>query len=261
MSYSRAIFLIILSTLLVSGSAFMGWLYYLHIREKRVHDNRYDIIAIVQSSSQTDRLKSIYLAELLHLSIDHPTNLYQFNAKEAAKTLESNPLIQSAKVRKSLPGTLYIDYKLRIPIAFVGEYSNTAVDKQGHLFPFRPFFTPKQIPTFYLGLNEGEGKWGSSVKDQMRFKFACNLCRELGVLDAGYIVKQIDVSQVASNSCGRRQIVMVVENRDKSLFFLRLNSDDPVKSLGNFHILMKNQKLPSGSVIDLRVPSLALLSS
>ena len=95
MPFSRSLIWILVSTLLISGSAFMGWLYFLHVKERRLHDDQYRIVAIIQSTPQADALKTLYLAELLGLSLDRPINLYQFNAKEAAQTLLSHPLIKN----------------------------------------------------------------------------------------------------------------------------------------------------------------------
>ncbi len=45
---------------------------------------------------------------------------------------------------------------MRTPYAYIGEFANTAIDKEGYLFPFRPFFTPKNLPILYIGLNAGK---------------------------------------------------------------------------------------------------------
>ena len=100
---SRAILLILVTILLVSGVAFMGWLYFLQVRERRLNDEQYQIVAIIQSTPQGDVLKTAYLAELLDLSMDHPINLYQFDVKKGIKTLLANPLIKSASIKKILP--------------------------------------------------------------------------------------------------------------------------------------------------------------
>lgn len=278
MPLSRAILWVLVSTLFISGSAFMGWLYYLHMRERRLNDDQYRIVALIQSSPQADVLKTVYLAELLNLSVDRPVNLYQFNTREAVETLLKSPLIKEVTVRKILPGTLYIDYQMRTPIAYVGDFTNTVIDGEGYLFPFRPFFTPKRLPTLYLGLDKEECKWGSCLKDLPSIQMAFDLlCHFQQLQQDQFCLQQVDLTQAQADSYGQRQIVMVVEdsNQDQAKFssnqliFLRLSSEHTDQDLVNFLTLQralfekyegkmaKNQ----GIVVDLRIPHLAFIKS
>lgn len=276
MPVSRAILWILLSTLFISGSAFMGWLYYLHVRELRLHDEQYRIVALVQSTPQADALKTMYLAELLDLSLDRPVNLYQFNIREATKTLLNHPLIKEATVKKILPGTLYIDYCIRTPLAFVGDFANTAIDEEGYLFPFRPFFTPKRLPTIYLGLNAEECQWGSCLQSLTSVQAAFDLLRQFECLEQEkFYVKQLDVTQAQADSYGKRQIVMTLEenaldknsNEFNSLIILRLSQDHTEQDLVNFRSLQaeldeKKEKLLGKDqpiIIDFRIPHLAFI--
>ena len=277
MPLSRAILWILLSTLFVSGSALMGWLYYLHVRERRLNDDQYRIVALIQSTPQADALKTVYLAELLNLSLDHPVNLYQFNFKSATQTLLRHPLIKKATIQKILPGTLYIDYQMRTPFAYIGDFTNTAMDKEGYLFPFHPFYTPKRLPKLYLGL-EKECKWGSCVKDYSVVQFAFDvLCQFENFPQERWDLKQLDVTQAQADSYGQRQIILVLEERNsnktssgsKPLIYVRLSSDHYEQDLMNFHTLQtvfdekkegtlaKDQAL----IFDLRIPHLAFIKS
>lgn len=275
---NRAILWIIVSTLFISGSAFMGWLYFLHVRERRYHDDQYRIVALVQSSSQADHLKTVYLAELLDLSVDRPINLYQFNTKESTQTLLNNPLIKDASIKKILPGTLYIRYQMRSPCAYIGDFSNTAIDEDKYLFPFRPFFTPKHLPTILLGLNKEECPWGSNLKHLSSVELAFNLLSQFeGLQQDRFILKQVDVSQAFADSYGQRQVVMVLEEKHPNeslaaspiLFFLRLNLDHVDKDLLNFMTLQntffeqkEETRLKDHSVIfDFRISHLAFIKS
>jgi hypothetical protein len=277
MPISRAILWILVSTLCITGSAFMGWLYYLHVRDRRYHDDQYRIVALIQSTPQADALKSVYLAELLGLSLDHPINLYQFNLKEATSTLLRHPLIKVVTMRKILPGSLYIDYEMRTPFAYVGDFANTVIDEEGVLFPFRPFFTPKRLPTIYLGLDKEKCKWGTCVKTltpnvQLAFDLLCQF--EQLQLDR-FELKQLDVTQAQADSYGLRQVVMVLEeksqdltqNQEKSLIFLRLSDDHAEQDLVNFRTLQASLceksllKNDQPLVVDLRIPHLAFISS
>lgn len=279
--FSRACLWILLSTLLVSGSAFMGWLYYQHAKEKRLQDEQYRIVAIVQSCPQQEGLKTGYLAELLELSLDQPINLYLFDLRAAEKKLLACPLIKNAFIQKIRPGTLYIRYEMRVPVAYVGDFSNTAVDVEGCLFPFSPFFTPKKLPIIYLGLTEAD-KWGACLVEQERLTLAFDLLKffeEVNISDMR--IKQIDVAEAYADSYGQRQVVAVVEegggtslDSSTQAFLLRLNTEHYKQNIANFSSLQKTlyaqkkEKLPIKKesrladkpvIVDLRIPHLAFI--
>lgn len=251
----------------------MGWLYYLHIKEKRFQDDQYKIVALVQSNPQTDALNSAYLAEVLDLSLDSPVNLYQFDVKEGIKTLLSNPLIKEASIKKILPGTLFVQYQMRTPIAYLGEYANTVLDDEGFLFPFRPFFTSKRLPTLYLGAKEEACHWGGTLKKERSLKIAFSILDRFTQLNQSqFRIKQLDVSKAEEECYGQREAIVVLEeNRDdwqgtsapQSLVYLRLNPEDYAQGLMNFNTLLetllKSKKEQETILIDLRLPHLAFI--
>ncbi len=273
--FSRALLWILLSTLLVSGSVFMGWLYYLQVREHRLHDDQYRIVAIVQSTPQIEALKTVYLAELLDLSLDRPVNLYQFNAKEAERQLLVSPLIKEATVKKILPGTLYIYYETRTPIAYLGDFTNTAIDEEGYLFPFHPFFTPKRLPILYFGLDREECEWGGCLKSHPYFPLIFNILQQLNPLgQEKFLVKQLDLSHARADSYGQRQMIVMIEEIGQEgekasspypILYLRLSSDHYSQDLANFRTLyaaaQEKRELPlvDQTIIDLRIPHLAFI--
>lgn len=282
MPFNRSLLWILVSTLLISGSAFMGWLYFLHVKERRLHDDQYRIVAIIQSTPQSDALKTIYLAELLSLSLDRPINLYQFKTKEAIQTLLRDPLIKSTNIKKILPGTLYIHYQMRTPIAYIGDFSNTAIDEDGVLFPYRPFFTPKRLPTLFLGLEKEAYQWGDCLKGDPSFKLTLTLLQQFKQLQLEkFALRQLDVSHAAADSYGQRQIILVLdkgslEKSDSShpTIFLRLSSDHTTQDLENFRTLQATliqekdgglAKIQSSDrsemIIDLRIPHLAFVKT
>ena len=269
---SRAILWILLSTLLVSGSTLMGWLYFLHARDRRSNDDQYQIVAIIQSTSQSDTLKTVYLAELLDLSLDKPVNLYNFNIQKATEKLLNHPLIKDATIKKILPGALYIDYEMRVPVAYLGELSNTAIDKDGYLFPVTPFFTPKNLPTLYLGINFEECRWGECIIQQRSVQQAFHLLEQWHHLfDEAVDLKQIDVSLIGADSYGQRQVVITLQTDEQkgssSLIYLRLSSDHNELDLKNYYLFeqamrKRNDLLPQakqGVVLDFRIPNLAYI--
>ncbi len=68
-----------------------------------INDDQYHIVSLIQNNPQSDALKTVYLAELLELSLDRPVNLYQLNIQEATQKLLNHPLIKKATIKKFYP--------------------------------------------------------------------------------------------------------------------------------------------------------------
>lgn len=285
----RAVRLIAYSMLAVGCVVGVGWGCYHYVREMHANNPAYRIVAIVQSSSVPEMLNTAYLAELMDLSVDAPVNLYRFSTKEALNKLLSSPLIQNAKVKKIRPGTVFIDYEMRRPIAFLSDINNAAVDSEGFVFPFKPFFTPKRLPEIVLGVKQlSDSIWGNKIQDE-RFTLACELLKYLSkhYYSTFTTITRIDVSKAYASSLGQRQIVVELDNRiereheGKSCLFvipriLRLSTKDYRQGLANYlnlyRYLEENQNLHSkdekstvvhlpATIIDLRLPQLAFIKN
>ncbi|MDP1835867.1 MAG: hypothetical protein Q8K75_08070 [Chlamydiales bacterium] len=279
LSIGRAALWIVFSTLLISGSAAASWAYYQHLIASRALDPAFDITILVQTGPEREALRTEYLAELLDLSVDKPTNIYNFNVKASTQKLLSSPVIKDALVRTYNPGAVYVDYTIRRPIAYLGDYRNTAIDSEGFLFPCEPFFTPKKLPEVYVGLppnlpsdevwntqiSEGAFPVAIAVIDAVNNIIGPERCR---------IIK-VDVSKAFAESYGQRQIVLQLEDivsQNGILYYLprtlRLSPSRYQESLKDYLILsdhlakqlpVSDQPIYRGSpqVIDLRLPNLA----
>lgn len=285
----KALLLIVLSVLLISGTSCLAWIYYSHSREKQRQDPAYQIVAVVQTSPDSEGLKTGYLTELLELSVDRPANLYAFNTREAEQKLLSIPIIKDVKIRKIRPGTIHVDYSLRKPIAYVGDYTNAAVDAAGVILPFNPFYTPKKLPIIYFGNDNDEGipQWGDVLNGRRKELAFALLALVYKYCDDYSLLSSIDVSQAFAPSDGQRQIVLVIEDRFIRVVdgqtilcvyprILRLREDNMSEQLGNYLILrtyLREQDRGSplagkgtiqqakAVIIDLRLSELAFLSS
>lgn len=254
------------------------------------------IQTLIQTGPQREALKTDYLAQLLDLSADSPPLVSSFNTKKAEERLRACPLIAEARVKLLKPSTLYIDYTIRKPAAWLSDYENVAIDKAGYPFPFRPFFSPKNLPEIYIGLGpfgappeNPEAQWNHPLQGK-QVGIALEL---LGLLDQPHVhelmtVKRIDVSKAFAESYGTREIVVTVEDlivmqyegREIQYLFpkiLRLSTKHYAAELGNFLTLRKqlveNERSriqPHSShcgivrkpetVIDFRIPNLAFVS-
>lgn len=290
--FKTALTWILISVVVTSGLALLSMLYYRHVSNMHTQDDAYQIVAVIQTTPEKESLKTVYLAELLNLSVDQPTNLFVFNTKEASRKLSACPFIKDATVKKIRPGTVYVDYVLREPIAFLLDYTNTVIDKEGVAFPFKPIFTPKRLPEVYVGYSQMDGStvsngvWGSAIQGARAEKAMALLefvskhcCSETTHL------RRIDVSQAEASSCGQRQLVVILDDHTEQIadgksslyispMILRLNPENYQQGLANYRALHKHlveylerhkaeknasvvQRSPT--IIDLRLPHLAYI--
>jgi hypothetical protein len=171
------------------------------------------------------------------------------------------PLISEAKVKRVPPGTLYIDYSIRKPIACLADYQNIGLDRDGYIFPIAPFYSPKNLPEIYLGLPafglpaDTQGRAGGEWQKPLQNKHLHLALEILHVLDEapwreGMRLKRIDVSNAFAMSAGLREIVLFTEDEltfrenDREIVclfpkILRLPLKDYTQQLGNFLVLRR----------------------
>lgn len=293
----QALFFLIGSSCVTLLLSFGGFWLYKDWKVKRMTDERYRIISIIQTGVEKEALKTAYLAELLGLSADAPSQLYALDLKKACAKILASPLISDVKMKRIPPSSLYIDYTIRKPMALLTDYSNTAVDKDGYLFPVAPFFSPKQLPEIYLGLpsfgapedamERKGGKWNEPLKNRY-FSLALEVLQflEESPLAEGMKLERIDVSNAFAASLGQREIVLKIEDeltlqkesKEWVCFFpklLRLAPKNYKEQLAHFFSLRRNmledykkQLAVFGEggrfavrIIDLRIPQLAFIDN
>lgn len=255
----------------------------------------YLIKAIVQTGPEKSPLPTNYLAELLDLSSDQPTNLFAFDIKKGEQKLLNCPLIKFAKIRRLPPNALYIDYQVRKPYAFLADYENMAIDRDGYIFPMYPFFSPKSLPEIYLGLpafsepEDSFGRSGGHFSEKIDNKFfrlsseIIDFFSELALKEK-IKLKKVDVSLAFAPSLGKREIVLSTEEEIEipqkitCIFpkILRLPTKDYLTQIQNFLSLrktmvddytlqLKNAEIAEGQfqprIIDLRISQLAFVEN
>lgn len=253
----KAIKWVLVSVLVISGVPWAIFGAFAYMRYMRMQDPAYDIVAIVQKNQDYEPLKTGFLAELLDLSIDRPSNLYRFDLEEGRQKLLSFPLIESAALKKIPPGVLFVEYSLRKPVAFLGDISNTVVDAEHYAFPFHPFFSPKKLPLFIIGKTDEAIVFGKRVSDP-RLSLAFDVLEVINALDLGAddLIK-IDVSQVDAMSLGVRKIVVSFLNLD-----VLLDPRGVKEGLARYKALRSKQNLVQNqtvAMIDLRLPNLGYI--
>ncbi len=238
--FRQALLWIIGSTLLISGTAA---LILFSSRSKSI-DESGQLTTIVSTSGSKDRLKSAILEEILELSFDQPITLSELDIDAATEKLLSHPIIESAKISKIPPDTLFVDYDLKEPVAEVINWKNCAMDSIGNLFPLIPFYSPKRLPKVYF----------EEVSKQLQLFET--ISKSLSDMSIEPVL--IDLSKVNSESLGRREIDLLVDSNRT----LRLHHKDWQSSLKNYQRLRENGLLPGQNepvTVDLRSESFALI--
>ncbi len=265
---SRAIVLIFLSVIVITGPALLGLLYYQGLQKQRSHDDRYHITTLIPSCLQRTKLPHDYLCEFLNLSHDKPTNLFQVNRQEYEKRLLQSPLIKDAHVTKSLPNKLIVDYTLRRPIALLDDFENTALDSEGYLFPYSPFFPTQKLPHVYLGLSSFQN-WSLPYNDP-NYRLAMDIYTILGkhLCSSTLRLRKIDVSHAFATSYGKREIIVDVEEQQfngsdlhQCITTLRLSTERYSQELANFQSFRDHHTLAGEKkrILDLRLPHIGYL--
>ena len=220
LSLSCAIGWIIVSTLLCTGGSFAYLKQYLKKKYQKAFSYDNQIHSIIQTGPQKEALKTEYLAEILQISRDVPTSVVFFNEEVAKQRLLSSPLIAQADVKVLKPAALYIDYTIRQPVAWIEDYENVVMDKAGYPFPFYPFLSPKNLPYIYFGLSSFGRQSTDSNKPVVRWKeamtgtyinLAFSLLELIHEIGLSHVVR-IDLCQTFASSCGKREIVLTVDN-------------------------------------------------
>ncbi len=295
---THALAWIIGSTLFISGGTFTALKYFLKTKHQNRIDPKLALRTIIQTGPQKEALKTEYFAELLGISSDRPINVACFNLAQAKEKLLNSPLISHADIKLIKPATLYIDYTIRQPIAWLEDYENIAIDKEGYPFPFSPFFSPKNLPSIYVGLapfgiaaldlEKPAVRWGTAYSGKYLdlALSVLSVVTDPKVADF-FFVKRIDVSNAFAESYGTKEIIVITEDfiiksiqgKEVQLCFpriLRLSTKHYAQELGNYlklreQLLEEEQKVSSlpefaGSsfrfkekIIDFRIPKLAFI--
>lgn len=270
----RACFYIFLSIFLVSGSTHLGLQWYLCHYFPKVNNDKPKISYIIQTNPGREKLSTALLAKM--------TGFYEkgerLSVKKAQENLKKSPIIKEATIKQISKDTLYIDYLMRTPIAFLYDFENIAIDAEGVLFPFYPFYAPKKLPYVYLGLKQKFEEMDTCQLEEDLFKHARSiiLATKPLVLEKKLSLERIDLSRIKEKSLGKREIILSIQSRPKWSeaneqvhHYLRISTNNYLQDLGNyFKVLDDLSNTPKelrsdsddcSSVIDLRLSDTAII--
>jgi len=201
-----------------------------------VHESspRYQIKKVAVTQLGGEQLPLPIFAELLEVSSDCPQQYAHFDEEEAVKRLHEREIFRKLSVKKRRPDTLLIAYALYQPAFILGDRKNTYVSEKGHLMPAFPYFSPKALPTLYLGAESLE----------KNLPFVEELATLLGE------VKSIDISQLSAKSKARREVVVVV-GKGRSNHCLRLSPLQIKEQIARYFLLASH--LTKEKEVDLTI--------
>lgn len=251
-TWKKVVLILFLSCCVISGSATVGYIFYRYATHWQMTNEACLIQALVQTTSYHNPLQTTYLAEVLELSSDTPQYLSTFDIEEGNVRLLATQIIKKAHLKKIKPNILYVEYSLREPIAFLEDYTNTAIDLQGTFFPFTPFYSPSYLPKIYLGEHAPPDPWGESMKTE-HIELVTKILQKIEPSQ----VERIDLSQIEADSAGKRELVVILKGGS----ILRLTPKNYIQELTNYSILEQNllQDKANQYIVDLRIPEVAYL--
>ncbi|MFA6119409.1 MAG: FtsQ-type POTRA domain-containing protein [Parachlamydiales bacterium] len=240
---SQAIFWILASTFVISGFSYFTFFQYKKMQKKRCLMSSYNIKTISQSVNDNN-LDVNYLAEIMNLSLDRPTNLFVFDEMDAKEKLLKNPLIKTAEIKKIKPNCVFVDYEIRKPIALLYDFDNFAIDEDGNIFPYEPFFKDNDLSKIYLGLESLEKLKKVESKEAC---LALDMLKKLQESGFSKLVKivSLDTSRSQLQSYGQREILLeieedlIVKQKEKEIHLifpkiLRLMENNYLQQIGNY---------------------------
>lgn len=247
LTHVQALAWIVGSLLLIPGGVYKGASFLLHPRHKVDY-----LCRVVQTGPQREALKTAYLAEIIQLSADKPILAQRFDPLLAQRKLRSSPVIKDALVKVINHDTVYIDYTVRQPVAWLYDFDNVALDDKGVPFPIIPFFSPKKLPEVILGVKTFN--WAVPLKGE-KATLALTLLKMM--LEKSLNIKRLDVTAAFAPSLGLREIVVVIDENGFSKY-LRLTPKNFAQEIGNY-LELRSKLPPETQVIDLRIPQLAFI--
>ncbi len=226
---------LLISLALISGIPWSVYFGFEYLKSKQENDPKYTILALVCKCRSPLSLPNALFSEYLGLSVDKPTNLYKFPLKKGEEHLNNLHVFKNVELKRIPPSTLLVEYELRRPLFLMAGLSNTAIDEEGVVFPYYPFFSPKKLPEIRLS---SQVKWG----DKVDMSEVLPILKKMKELDLP--LKGLDLSHTASDSLGEREMVLKI---GKS--FVRLNPYD-------VHALEYLKKINiSQDIIEARIPN------
>lgn len=253
-SLSKAVLIIIVWTLAISGSATVGLVYRQYALRQHLQDPAFILSTVIQRGADRGRLPDAYYGALLGLGSRHAPHAYAFDLETARASLLKSPWLDDVQVSTKLPRTVRIKPRLRKPVARLHNVERALVDASGHIFPPLEGESYEQLAELQLA-QLPDPIWGGQINPET-MRLAMQLLTALRHDE----LRCVDVSDIEASSLGRREIVVTLGEETKH--YLRLTPSGWSEQLLNYRQLQQalGEQL-AGQVIDLRIDHLAYLDS
>lgn len=221
--------------------------YYFHLHEVQLHDEKFMIAKIRTRAVGEREIPIHHFIGWLGLSSDQ-NHLIAFDPEKAIETLLKTGLFSSVKVGKEYPSTLLVTYTLREPRFLLKEESNIAMDAEGAKFPLHPYHEKRELPLLY-----GESDFGLAQE-------LYQVIEESEKLDVR-LISAIDLANMQQEGVARRFVIVVYDSR----WIVRLSPHDFEEQMERLAALREQSEQnrfdsEEGNVfVDLRIPELAYI--
>lgn len=175
------------------------------------------------------------------------------------KKLKAFPIFKTIEAEFTKEGELFVSYHLRNPQFRLKDFTNCAVDEEGFVIPLSSFYTPKNLPHLYLGLQELDFSKNHQINlaNQIINFFVINNLDQLSVT-------LIDLSRLNSKLKSHQEVIVTIEFLDKK-HFLRIHPQIIDKALIRYVSLFKENalkdKILNSCIFDARILKFATLKS
>ena len=229
--------------------AIFGILFFFYYQSKKTKDFPIEKLILQTPIHPSSYISSFFFLKKIQFLIasSQKCNLYLndlYLKNQLQQQLLENNIFNSLKITASKNNkAIIIQYCLRTPIAYLGNLSNTFIDKYGKTFPATPFFLPQNLPTVFSSSFNSEKKCIDEREISLIKKI---LTHELPI-------KVIDFSKLPDASS---EIILSLINQD----IIRLATDNFEETLHYYQFLKKNlyKNLENQKMIfDLRIKGLA----
>lgn len=217
----RALWIILISVFLVSGTAFTWYYLVGYVHKKRQGDSSFTISHIAQEK-QDLQLSGLFLSELLDVSKNRPCNLYDYDYSEKSRKCSHLSIFKVFSVLPQPPNALFVRYMMRAPVALVSDCTNCAIDEDGIFFAVDPYYESLSLPKVNVGMTDCP----HVIKEKIRVYFPPIRCTCPSVQLALDILKSksefptdielsyVDTHSITKQSAGVREIVFSFLNKD-----------------------------------------------
>lgn len=221
-----------------------GVSYFFYYQNKKIKDFSIEKLTLLSPVHSSTNLSSFYFLKKLQPILTTSQKNQQYLENQLKQKLLENNIFNFLKIKTSKHNkSITIKYHLKKPIAYLGNLSNTFLDKNGKTFPATPFFLPQKLPKIFSNsFNSKE----QSINEKEALLISKILSYELPI-------KIIDLSKLFYPSS---EIILTLYNED----IIRLTEETFEEMLNYYQYLKRTLYKNSANqtiIFDFRIKGIA----